>query len=96
MWLYAYEAVTQAFLPGVNDGFIAQDPYFTLLLAKRVQFLDVMRGYASIATTLRSLREENERSRRMRQAIQDEHFDELDGLNEDEDDEDVFEMSDIY
>ena len=96
MWLYAYEAVTQRFLPGVNDGFIAQDPYFTLLLAKRVQFLDVMRGYASIATTLRSLRDENERLRRMREAIQDENFDELDDLDEGEDDEDVLEMNDIY
>jgi hypothetical protein len=96
MWLYAYEAVTQGFFPGVNDGFIAQDPYFTLLLAKRVQFLDVKRGYASIATTLRSLRNENERSRRMREVIQDEDFDGLDDLDEGENDEDVAEMIDIY
>jgi hypothetical protein len=27
MWLYAYEAVTQEFLPGISDGFIAQDPF---------------------------------------------------------------------
>jgi hypothetical protein len=42
---YAYEAVTQGFLPGGHDDFIAQDSYFTLLRARRVQFLDITRGY---------------------------------------------------
>jgi hypothetical protein len=96
MWPYAYEAVTQGFLPGVNDGFIAQDAYFTLLRAKRVQFLDITRGYASIATTLRRLRNENERLRRMREAIQDEDFAELDDLDEGEDDGDIFGRDSLY
>jgi hypothetical protein len=61
-----------------------------------VQFLDVMRGYASIATILRSLRNDNELARRMREIIQDEDFDGLDDLDEGEDDEYVDEMSDIY
>ena len=94
MWLYAYEAVTQRFLPGVADDFITQDAYFTLLRAKRVQFLDITRGYTSMATTLRSLRNENERRRRMREAIQDEVFDEFDDLDEDE--EDIFDINDNY
>src|SRR5262249_32546271 len=51
MWLYAYEAVTQGLLPGVDDDFIVQHSYFTLLRAKRLQFLDITRGYTSIATT---------------------------------------------
>lgn len=94
MWLYAYEAVTQGFLPGVSDGFIVQDPYFSLLRAKRVQFSDMMRGYASIATTLRTLRTENERLRRMREAIQDADFEELDDLDADE--QAGFDMDEIY
>jgi hypothetical protein len=95
MWLYAYEAVAQGFLPGVNDGFIVQDPYFALLRAKRVQFLDIARGYDSIATTLRNLRNENERLRRVREAIQDEDFEELDDLDEG-DDGDIYGIHDLY
>lgn len=88
MWLYAYEAVTQGLLPGVSDGFIVQDSYFSLLRARHVQFLDIMRGYTSISTTLRSLRRENTRLRRMREAIEDEDFEELDQLDEEEFEED--------
>jgi hypothetical protein len=87
MWLYSYEAVTQGFLTGVDDGFIVRDPYFTLLRAKRVQFLDIRRGFASISTILRGLRNENERLRRMRGAIESEDFDDLDDLDEGEEDE---------
>lgn len=92
MWLYAYEAVTQELISGISDGFITQDPYFSLLRAKRVQFLDITRGYSSILVTLRSLRGENMRLRRMREAIQDEDFNELDQLDkgEHEDVEDVY------
>ncbi|MCS3895145.1 hypothetical protein M2171_004278 [Bradyrhizobium japonicum USDA 38] len=93
MWLYAYEAVTQSFLPGIADDFIVQDSYFTLLRAKRVQFLDISRGYTSIGRTLRSLRNENERSRRMREAIEDEDYDDLDELDEGEEEEEII---DIY
>ncbi|MEH2626071.1 hypothetical protein V1292_004126 [Bradyrhizobium sp. AZCC 1719] len=96
MWLYAYEAVSQGFLPGVNDGFIVHDSYFALLRAKRVQFLDISRGYASIATILRSLRNQNERVRRMREAIEEVDFDDLDHLDEGEEEEDIVGMTDIY
>ncbi len=96
MWLYAYEAVTQGFIPGANNDFITRDPYFALLQARRIQFLDIERGYTSIATTLRNLRNENERLRRMREAIEEEDFDDLDDLDEEEDGEDDIEMNDIY
>lgn len=96
MWLYAYEAVTQGFLPGVNDGFITGDPYFSLLHARRIKFFDVERGYTSMSTTLRNLRNENERLRRMREAIEDEDFDDLDDLDGEEDGEDEHEINDIY
>jgi hypothetical protein len=82
MWLYAYEAVTQGFIPGANDRFILQDPYFNLLRTHRIQFLDISRGYTSISTTLRALRNENIRFRRIREAILDEDFDELDDFDE--------------
>ena len=85
MWPYAYEAVTRGFVPDGNDGFVVQDPYFGLLRAKRVVFLDVGRGYTSINATLRGLRNENVRSKRMREAIEDEDVEELDGLDDGED-----------
>jgi hypothetical protein len=90
MWLYAYEAITQGFLPGLNDGFIVQDPYFNLLRVKRVQFLDIKRGYASITRTLRGLRNENERLRRVHGAIQSEDLDDLDKLEDNWDDPDIY------
>jgi hypothetical protein len=84
MWLYAYEAVTQGFLSGVSDDFISQDPYFSLLHTKRIQFLAIERGFTSIATTLRSLRNENERVQRLRGAILQRATEELDDFYEDE------------
>lgn len=88
MWLYAYEAVTQGFLPGVSDSFITQDPYFSLLRLKRVQFLEIDRGFTSIGTTLRSLRNENRRVQRLRDAIMEGGDEELDDFYEDEDEDD--------
>lgn len=96
MWLYAYEAVTQGFLPGVRDDFITNDPYFALLRAKRVQFLDIARGFTSIATTLRNRRSENERARRMREAIQDEDSRNLDVFEDGEEEKDIFDDVDLY
>jgi len=84
MWLYAYEATTQGFVPGANETFIVQDQYFSLLSAKRVQFLAIERGYASVAATLRTLRDTNERMQRLRQAIQDAADEELDDFDDDE------------
>jgi hypothetical protein len=87
MWLYAYEAVTKGYLSGVSDSFILDDPYFTLLRAKRVQFLDIERGFTSIATTLRGLRSENAQLERLREAIRSLDFDDL-ASDEDEEDQD--------
>lgn len=95
MWLYAYEAVSQGFLPGVSDDFIVQDSYFSLLRERGIQFLDISRGYTSIAHTLRALRSENDRLKRMKRAIQELDFDDLDDFDE-EDDFDELEMNDIY
>jgi len=74
----------------------SQDPYFTLLKTKRVQFLDITRGYVSIAMTLRGLRNENEHLRRLCEALQNEDFDDLDELDGSEDDGELFEVNDIY
>ena len=90
MCLYVYEAVTQGFISGTNDSFIIQDPYFGLLCAKQVQFLDLRRGYTSISSTLRRLRDENVRFKRMREAIQSEDFDVLDEIDQGEEEDDVF------
>jgi hypothetical protein len=91
MWLYAYEAVTQGVLPGVSDSFIANDPYFKLLREKRVQFLDVDRGYESLLATMRMRRNENERMERLRQAILDGTDDDLDDLYSEDQEDDEFE-----
>lgn len=98
MWLYAYEAVTQGFLPGVTDAFIVGDSYFNPLRDKKVQFLAVERGYESILATMRARRNENERMQRLRQAILDGSGDDLDDLYlEDEDDDHAFEAdADLY
>jgi hypothetical protein len=85
MWLYAYEATTQGFVPGASDDFITQDPYFSLLRAKRIQFLAIEWGFTSINTMLRSLRGENERMRRLRKALQDETGEDLNDFDEEDD-----------
>uniref|UniRef100_B0SYK9 Reverse transcriptase domain-containing protein n=1 Tax=Caulobacter sp. (strain K31) TaxID=366602 RepID=B0SYK9_CAUSK len=91
MWLYAYEGVTQGFIPGATDNFIAADPYFSLLHEKRVQFLSIEQGFTSIASTLRNLRGDNDRMRRLREALADldpeidEFDDEDDGAGFDDD-----------
>ncbi|WP_238231647.1 hypothetical protein [Methylobacterium thuringiense] len=99
MWLYAYEAVTQGFIPEVDDGFIVGDAYFKFLRTRRVQFLDLRKGYASISTTLRRLREENMRLMRLREAIQDEdteEFDDFFDFDEIEDEHDTPDEMNIY
>jgi hypothetical protein len=96
MWLYAYEAVAQGFLPNISDHFIMQDPYFALLRTRRIRFLDIARGYESVGATLRSLRNENDLVRRARGVIRSEDFDGLDDLDENESEENVFEDDNIY
>lgn len=94
MWLYCYEAVAGGLI-SVSDDFITQDPYFSLLHSKHVSFLDVERGYDSIALTLRLLRSQNERLHRLRNAILDDDVEELDDLDEGEDD-DMYGPSSLY
>jgi hypothetical protein len=90
MWLYAYEAVSQGFLPGVADDFIADDEYFSLLRNKKVRFLDVDIGFASVADTLRGLRHTNARLDRLRGAIEDGAEADFDDIFDADDDDDVF------
>lgn len=66
MWLYAYQTALQGLVPGINTAFVEQDPYFSLLFAKRVSFLRIEKGFESVANTIRSLRNENERINRVR------------------------------
>ncbi|OCI97024.1 reverse transcriptase [Rhizobium sp. AC27/96] len=84
MWLYAYETTLQRLVPSVNSAFLLQDPYFALLFSRRVSFLNVERGFTSMATTIQSLRNDNDRFRRVREDF-------LDGFDvdiEDYDDDD--------
>lgn len=96
MWPYAYEAINQDFLTRRSDNFIMQDDYFSLLRIKRVQFLNISRGYTSIDATLRTLRGENERMRRMREAFQEDGFDDFDDLGFEEEDGEISASDDIY
>lgn len=83
MWLYSYEATVQGLIPGVNDDFITQDPYFSLLKAKQVRFLDIDRGYSSMIATLRARRDANERFRRLREAIRGSAENDIDDFDDD-------------
>ena len=97
MWLYAYEAVSQGFLPGVADDFIADDEYFSLLRDKSVRFLDIDVGFASLADTLRGLRHTNVRLDRLRDAIEagsEDDFDDIFDADNDDEDDDVFGFDD--
>ncbi|NBB66047.1 reverse transcriptase [Pseudomonas sp. ODNR1LW] len=97
MWLYAYEAVTQGFIKDVSDEFIKDDAYFSLLREKKVQFLNIELGYASVADTLRNLRHANTRLSKLRDAIEDGTDDELDDVfDEDDDDDDIYGDDDSY
>lgn len=71
MWLYAYESVALGINTSQTSDFIAQDPYFGLLLAKKVRFLSVEAGFTSIDSTLRSLRGDNVRAQRVRKDFED-------------------------
>jgi hypothetical protein len=90
MWLYAYEATLRDIAPNISNTFLAQDPYFSTLFARRVHFLNVDNGFTSIATTLRTLRDENDRVRRVREDF----LEDFDVDIEDYDDDD-FEDDDL-
>lgn len=83
MWLYAYETVRNGTNPNNGRNFIAQDPFFSLLLNRNIQFFDPSRGFESIGATLRGRRAENTRANILRQDFLDD-FD-IDLLEFDED-----------
>lgn len=92
MWLYAYEGTVGGINSRATADFIERDPFFSLLINKRIRFLAVDRGFTSISTTLRSLRGDNERMNRLRADFV-EDFD----LTVDEfDEEEEFEENDVY
>lgn len=61
MWLYAYEVVRHNLRPIESADFVSQNAFFKPLLAKRVSFLSIENGFASISSTLRERRGENAR-----------------------------------
>lgn len=87
MWLHAYETVGQGFNPNGNSMFIEQDPFFSVLHAKKVRFFDIHRGFTSIAATLRSLRGDNSRMRRLRDDFFEDFTLELDEFDDDDGEE---------
>jgi hypothetical protein len=92
-YLGAYESIAGRFNSHATADFIERDPFFSLLLNKKVHFFAVDAGFTSISTTLRSLRGDNDRMRRLRA-----DFIEDFGLTVDEfdDEEDEFEEGDVY
>ncbi|WP_221135306.1 hypothetical protein [Rhizobium binae] len=90
MWLYAYQTALQGIVPGINTAFVEQDPYFSPLFAKRVSFLRIENGFASVANTIRSLRDENERISRVRSDFLEDFTVNIEDYDDD-DFEDLFE-----
>ncbi|PDT46713.1 hypothetical protein CO661_17255 [Sinorhizobium fredii] len=84
MWLYAYEATLRGIAPGVNAAFLEQDLYFSTLYSRKVHFLNIDNGFASIATTLRTLRVDNERIRRVRADFLDDFEVDIDEYDDDD------------
>ncbi|TBC65037.1 MULTISPECIES: RNA-directed DNA polymerase [Rhizobium] len=90
MWLYAYQTALQGLVPGINTAFVEQDSYFSLLFAKRISFLRIDNGFASVANTIQSLRNENERINRVRTDFLEDftvNIEDYDDEDFDEDDE---------
>lgn len=85
MWLYAYESVGLGINPVPSTAFIEADPYFALLQARKIRFLSITTGFASINTTLRSLRGDNVRLQRVRDDFLDDFTFELDEFDNDDD-----------
>lgn len=94
MWPYAYEAVASGFLPRKSNSYIINDDYFGPLYNRHVKFLDIERGYDSIATTMRTLRNENERLDRLSHAILEGTEQDFDDLYADDDE--LSDEIDIY
>lgn len=93
MWLYAYEGVVGGINSRATADFIARDPFFSLLLNKKVRFLAADAGFTSMSSTLRNLRGDNDRMRRLRADFV-EDFDLT--VDEFDDEEDEFDATDAY
>ncbi len=91
MWLYTYEVARQNLIPGIG-GIVSQDPYFNLLIKKKVKFFEINRGYDSVTATLKRLREENDRKRRFEDALSD--FEDLDTSFLDDIDDEITNLQD--
>ena len=85
MWLYAYESVGLGINPATSTAFIEDDPYFSLLHAKKVRFLAIDSGFTSINTTLRSLRGDNVRLQRVHDDFLDDFIFEMDEIDDESD-----------
>jgi hypothetical protein len=96
MWLYAYEATLRGIAPGVNAAFLEQDSYFSMLYLRKVRFLNIDNGFASIATTLRTLRGDNDRIRRVRADFLDDFDVDIDEYDDDDFEDHEFEVDSGY
>ena len=71
MWFFAYESVRKGTNPDQDRAFIEQDPFFSLLLFRNIQFFNPFRDFYSIEATLRGRRRENTRTNALRQDFLD-------------------------
>lgn len=85
MWLFAYETALKGINPHASDRFVKDDPFFSLLYAKKISFLSMESGFTSIATTLRTKRLDNLRIKKLRQDFVDDFEFDLDEFDDDED-----------
>ena len=94
MWLYAYESASNGTNPNKDHTFVLQDPFFSLLLNKKIKFFDPFRGFESIGASLRGRRAENARANILRQDfLADFDIDRLE-FDEDEIDDEPYSDSD--
>ena len=56
MWLYAYEAPRRHLVGNVSTAHIEQDPYFSILHARDIDFLSVEEGVSAITGAMRARR----------------------------------------
>lgn len=71
MWLYSYESIRNGTNPSADKTFVEDDPFFSLLLRRNVEFFDPSRGFDSIGSTLRVRRGENARASILRRDFLD-------------------------
>jgi hypothetical protein len=95
MWLYAYEGPRHDLVGGASNAHVEEDRYFSIFHARRVAFLSVEEGLASITGAMRARRRaDNLHHARMRREFSEAYDvedweiggdDEDAGFNEDQD-----------